>query len=340
MRIAIVTDAWFPQTSGVVTALSNISKGLEARGHEVKVIHPGLFKTVPCPTYPQIRLSCLPYRKLRRVMKDFKPEAIHIPVEGPLGLAGRNYCVKHDLPYTTSFMTKFPEYINIRSGIPISWSHKVLKWFHGKAERVTVSTPSLERELTALGYDNLVYWGRGVDTELFRPRDKSALDEHDVSRPVLLYMGRVAPEKNIEKFLALEHPGTKVVIGDGPSLDQYIKNNPEALFLGRKTGEDLARHVEAGDVFVFPSLTDTFGIVLIEAMACGLPVAAYPVMGPVDVVKHGETGWLDEDLEVAVAKALTMDPAACRSHALNYTWEKSVDQFEGMLEKVGEGAKY
>lgn len=328
MRIALLTDAWHPQTSGVVTTLTRMVQGLEARGHEILVVHPGLFSTVPCPTYPDIRLALLPRRRLTRILERFGPQAVHVPAEGPIGLAGRNWCARLRLPFTSAFMTRFPEYIRMRSGLPVGPIYKGLRWFHGPAARTMVSTPTLRRDLESRGFGPLVLWGRGVDTALFRPRGERLIPGDG---PILMYMGRVAVEKNIEAFLDLDRPGTKVVIGDGPALDRLRRTYPKVLFLGRKTGEDLARHLASADVFIFPSRTDTFGIVLIEAMACGLPVAAYPVPGPADVVRHEVTGWLDQDLGTAVDKALDMDPAACREHAMGFTWQRSIEQFEANL---------
>lgn len=323
-RVAILSDAWHPQVSGVVTALGKMVRGMRDQGREVMVAHPGLFPGVPCPTYPDIRLSVFPGRRLARMLDDFAPQAVHIPAEGPLGLAGRRWCRKRNLPFTTSFMTKFPEYINKRTGLPVGMLYRWYRWFHGAAARTTVSTPSLKQELEERGFSNLVYWGRGVDCDLFRPRSKDLLP---FARPVNLYVGRVAVEKNLEDFLSLDLPGSKVVIGDGPALKRLTRIYPRVKFLGRKTGEDLAEHVAAADVFVFPSLTDTFGIVLIEAMASGLPVAAYPVMGPIDVVEHGRTGWLDKDLARAVHKCLDLSPRDCREHALGYSWQRSLEQY-------------
>lgn len=331
MRIALCTDAWSPQTNGVVTTLGRMVEGLGARGHEVLVLHPGLFRTMPCPTYPEIRLSLLPGKRLGRMLDEFAPDAVVIPAEGTLGLAARNHCVKRGWPFTTAFMTKFHEYVRLRSGIPEAWTLRALRWFHNPASATMVSTPTLQKVLECHGFGPLRHWSRGVETDLFKPRDKAAID---APRPISLYMGRVAVEKNLEAFLDLHLPGTKVVIGDGPSLESLRRKYPEVRFLGRKTGLDLAIHLEAADVFVFPSRTDTFGIVLIEAMACGVPVAAYPVMGPRDVVVHGTTGWLDGDLGRAVRLALDMDPAACRAEALKYTWDNSVTQFLDNLSPI------
>lgn len=328
MRIAIATDAWNPYVCGVVTTLNRMVEGLKGRGHEVLVIEPGLFRTLPCPTYPDIPLSVLPGRKLARMLDEFGPRAVVAPTAGPLGLAARNLCVRRGLPFTTAFMTRFPEYVRMRSGLPEGAVYRLMRWFHAPAARTLVATPSLRRELEGRGFRNLAFWSRGVDTDLFKPRDKAILD---VPRPLAMYMGRVAVEKNIEAFLKLDLPGSKAVIGDGPSLERLRRSYPDVLFLGRKTGLDLAEHLAAADVFVFPSLTDTFGVVLIEAMACGLPVAAFPVTGPEDVVVQGRTGWLDRDLGRAVRRALDMDPERCRARAMEFTWERSLDQFEAGL---------
>lgn len=332
MKIAIATDAWEPYVCGVVTTLNKMISGLKSRGHEILVLHPGLFKNFPCPTYPDIPLSILPGRTIARTLDAFAPDSIMIPTEGPIGLATRNLCVRRGLPFTTAFMTRFPEYVKMRSGLPTAVVYRLMRWFHGQAARTLVATPSLKRELEGRNFGHLHFWGRGVDTELFRPRDKAALI---LPRPICMYMGRVAMEKNIGEFLNLSTPGTKVVIGDGPALDKLRQKYPEAVFLGRKTGLDLAVHLEAADVFVFPSLTDTFGVVLIEAMACGLPVAAHPVTGPLDVVIQDKTGWLDNDLGLAVKRALQLNPQDCRTHALHFTWERSLDQFEQNMVPIG-----
>lgn len=328
MRIALLTDAWKPQLSGASLTLQKTADLLISRGHLVTVIHPGLFRTVPCPSYPEIRLAVRPLPKLSAILDEVRPEAIHIPVEGPIGWAGRRYCLSRGRPFTTAFMTRFPEYIRDRYRLPTAWTEPLFRRFHRPAGRTMVSTPSLKQELLAKGYEDLVIWGRGVDHRLFRPREKSLLD---LPRPIAMSMGRVAVEKNLEDFLRLDLPGSKVVIGDGPALADLQRAFPEAIFLGRKTGEDLAAHLASADVFVFPSRTDTFGIVLVEAMACGLPVAAYPVVGPLDVVRHGRTGWLDWDLSTAIDRALTLDRSECRRYALGFSWQESVRQFEANL---------
>lgn len=324
MKIAIVTDAWFPQINGVVTTLSHTQQELEKLGHEVLTVTPNGFKTIPCPTYPEIRLSLAPGGKVAQMLRTFHPDAVHIATEGPLGLAARSWCVKTKLPFTTSFHTRFPEYVNLRFRIPLRFTYAFLRWFHSAAQYTMVATQPLANELAQKGMKNLVLWSRGVDTELFQPRSKSLITE---ARPVFAYLGRVAVEKNIEAFLKLDLPGTKYVMGDGPDLTEMKRRYPEVIFAGFKVGEDLARHLAAADVFVFPSRTDTFGLVIIEAMACGVPVAAYPVRGPLDIIEQGVTGYLDEDLKQAAMDALALDSQRCRDGAMKYTWAECTKQF-------------
>lgn len=329
-RIIIVTDAWQPQTNGVVRTLNTTRNMLVARGHHVHVIEPNQFRNLPCPTYPEIRLSWRPARAVASQMRSIKPNAVHIATEGPLGMAARSWCLNQGWPYTTSYHTQFPEYVRARFPIPLNWSYAWLRRFHGKATRTMVATPSMQSLLESRGFNNIARWSRGVDVQLFRPRESIL----DLPRPISVYVGRVAVEKNIEDFLKLKLPGTKVVIGDGPEREQLQAKYPEVVFLGYKYGEELAEHVASSDVMVFPSRTDTFGLVLIEAMASGVPVAAYPVTGPIDVVKQGLTGCLSEDLQSAALEALKMDRNACREHALNYTWERATSQFFGNLAPI------
>jgi glycosyltransferase involved in cell wall biosynthesis len=274
MRIAIISDAWSPQVNGVVTTLRTTADMLAARGHTVRVYSPDLFHSIPCPTYPQIRLAILPRRKLSRLLDDFQPHAVHVATEGPVGSAGRAWCRTRRLPFTTSYHTKFPEYIQMRTGMPTGPTYAMMRRFHAAAVRTMVATPTMKRDLEARGFQSLAYWSRGVRTDVFTPEDPIALD---LPRPIFTYMGRVAIEKNIEAFLRLDLPGSKLVIGDGPDREKLQAAHPAATFVGMRSGRDLARHIAAGDVFVFPSKTDTFGIAMIEAMACGLPVAAFPV---------------------------------------------------------------
>ncbi|MGA7800144.1 MAG: glycosyltransferase family 1 protein [Gammaproteobacteria bacterium] len=329
MRVAIVTDAWQPQVNGVVRTLSRTGEELQARGYQVCFVTPQAFRTVPCPTYPSIRLALWPGRRLADLMDRFAPTAVHIATEGPLGLAGRAYCRARGLAFTTSYHTRFPEYVRLRAPIPVNLSYRFLRWFHGGACRTLVATPSMRRQLVGHGFENVVIWSRGVDTELFRPRPKDYLQ---APRPIAMYVGRVAVEKNIEAFLALDLPGTRYVVGDGPDLEALRRRHPEVRFTGFQFGEELARHLAAADVFVFPSRTDTFGLVLLEAMACGVPVAAYPVTGPVDVVRQGVTGVLGEDLQQAALAALGLSARACRAYALAHTWRAATREFLGHLE--------
>lgn len=336
MRLALVTDAWLPQVNGVVRTLGHTIREVEAAGHEVTVISPADFRTVPCPTYPEIRLALFAGRAVRRQLDALQPDAVHVSTEGPLGLAARNWCVRHRLAFTTAYHTQFPEYVRARAPVPLSMGYAAVRWFHGRATRTLVTTPSMQRQLEARGLRNLHLWGRGVDTELFRPRGKDFLD---LPRPIWLYFGRVAVEKGIGDFLDLDLPGTKLVVGDGPACDELKRRHPKVVFAGYRHGEDLASHISASDVFVFPSRTDTFGLVLLEAMACGIPVAAYPVTGPIDVVRDGVTGVLNEDLRAAALAALHLDAAACRAHALEHSWEASTRQFLSALAFVNPAAK-
>ena len=324
MNLAIVTDAWLPQINGVVTTLLKTVEGVEAHGHRITVIHPGLFRTLPCPGYREIRLAVLPGRRLAKILDGGRPDAIHIATEGPLGLAARAYCLARRACFTTAFHTRFPEYVKVRVGVPAAATYRFLQWFHGPAHRLMVSTPSLAEELSRRGFCNVALWSRGVDSTLFRPLPKDHLAG---PRPIYLYAGRVAVEKNLEAFLALDLEGSKYVVGDGPALASLRARHRDVQFTGYKTGEELVRHLAAADVFVFPRRTDTFGLVLIEALACGVPVAAYPVQGPADVVVNGVNGYLDEDLGKAARRALSLDPAACRASAERFSWAGSIRQF-------------
>ncbi len=324
MRILIISDAWFPQVNGVVRTLSTIGKELRALGHDVSVIGPMRFKTIPCPTYPEIRLATDAWRRLPELIERYEPDAVHISTEGPLGIAARRYCRKSNLRFTTAYHTKFPEYVHARSRIPVAWTSAILRRFHGAADRVMVATQSIETELRNRGFRNIVRWSRGVDTDLFHPRDKAFLTD---PRPIALYVGRVAVEKNIGEFLRLPFDGTKYVVGDGPQLRLLRKRHPEVRFVGVKKGEELAQYYAASDVFVFPSRTDTFGLVLLEALASGVPVAAYPVAGPLDVINGAAVGCLNDELAIAVDSALDMAPTECRDYAMRFSWRNSAQQF-------------
>jgi glycosyltransferase involved in cell wall biosynthesis len=324
----IVTDAWFPQTNGVVRTLAQTSEWLRRFGHDVRMLTPQDFRSIACPTYPEIRLSLLPSRLVRQKISEFDPQALHIATEGPLGLSARSHCLKLGLRFTTSYHTQFPQYLRARFPIPVGFSYWVLNRFHGAAARCMVSTVSMRQELAARGFKNLAPWRRGVDTDLFKPAAKDFLN---LKRPLAAYVGRVAVEKNIEAFLRMPWEGSKIVIGDGPERARLEAQYPETVFTGFRFGADLAAHLAAADVMVFPSLTDTFGLVNLEAMACGVPVAAYPVSGPIDVIKDGVTGALDTDLGRAARRALTVDPKACRDEAVRCGWDASAREFEGNL---------
>lgn len=329
MRIAIATDAWQPQINGVVRTLGQTAMHLKELGHEVGLITPLDFTTYPCPTYPSIRLALFPKRGVRRTLQAFRPQAIHIATEGPIGHAARALCCNLSLPFTTSYHTQFPEYVRARFPVPINWSYAYLRRYHGRAARTMIATRSMQRMLQERGFKNLDIWARGVDSTLFRPGLKSYLSG---PRPISMYMGRVAVEKNIEAFLNLDLPGSKYVVGDGPDLEQLRARYRDVQFVGQKLGQELTAHIAAADVFVFPSLTDTFGLVLLEAMACGVPVAAFPVSGPIDVVQQGKTGVLDQDLHQAVLGALKLDPADCIAYARQHSWRNWTERFVSLLE--------
>jgi glycosyltransferase involved in cell wall biosynthesis len=338
MRIAIVSDAWRPQINGVVTTLGKTAEAAERLGHSVTVISAEGAKSFACPSYPEIRLALRPSRVVRERMRQFEPEAIHIATEGPLGLAARAYCARRAVPFTTSYHTQFPDYARARWGVPASIGYAFLRWFHRPAVRTLVGTQTVRANLQARGFDHLVSWSRGVDTALFRP-DAAAREQATQrwARPIMLYSGRVAVEKNLTAFLRLPVAGTKVIVGDGPAKCELQREFPDAVFLGYRFGAELASSMAAADVFVFPSRTDTFGIVMLEAMASGLPVAAFPVQGPLDVVRQGVTGVLDEDLQTAIRGALQLDPAQCRAFAQMQSWERCTRQFIGHLVPAADG---
>lgn len=333
MRIVIVTDAWSPQVNGVVRTLSAVRDRLEAMGHRVFVISPDLFATLPCPTYPEIRLAMSAPGTVGRMIAAIEPDAIHLATEGPLCLAARYWCLRRGLPFTTAYHTNFPDYVQSRTGLPARLFWPYFRWFHGPASAVLASTPSIRRALAEAGISQTHHWGRGVDLSQFSAEGAPHPAFAGLDGPILLYVGRVAVEKNIEAFLNLDHPGAKVVVGDGPAREALRARHPDALFLGLLSGEALASAYRGADVLVFPSLTDTFGLVMIEAMACGTPVAAFPVTGPVDVVTS-EVGCLDADLARAVDVALTRDRAACARHGGAFTWDRSAREFLGSLRRI------
>jgi len=332
VNILIVSDAWHPQVNGVVRTIGTVRQELEAMGQTVEVIGPDRFRTFAMPTYPEIRLAVGAKRRLWTMIEAMRPDCIHIATEGPLGFAARSYCLKHGKPFTTAYHTRFPEYLRDRAPIPLALSYAVVRRFHKPSSAVMVATQTIEDALTGRGFANIKRWTRGVDTTLFRPREKDFLA---LPRPVSLYVGRVAVEKNLEEFLKLDLPGSKLVVGDGPARAELQRKYPDVHWAGAKHGEELARHYAAADVFVFPSRTDTFGLVLLEAMASGLPVAAYPVPGPLDVVNGSGAGCLDEDLKRAVETALTIPAETCRDYALGYSWRRSAEQFLSNLRPFG-----
>lgn len=326
MRILIVTDAWEPQVNGVVRTLQATIAELRAGGHEVEIVSPNLFRSIPCPTYGEIRLAFAGRSAVGRRIRAFAPQAIHISTEGPLGLAARRWCLANDFPFTTAYHTRFPEYVAARLPVSAAFVWRFIRWFHRPARHVMVATPSLQRELLGQGLKQTMMWERGVDHALFRPDRTPHPAFADLQRPIQLYVGRVAIEKNIEAFLRTGQPGTKVIVGDGPALADLRARYPETAFLGKMNGEELASAYAGADVFVFPSRTDTFGLVVIEALSCGTPVAAYPVPGPGDIVTDG-TGALDEDLDAAITIALACDPADAAALGARYNWSACTAQF-------------
>lgn len=328
LRIVIVSDAAAPQVNGVVRTLGKLREQLTSMGHEVIPITPDLFRTVPMPSYKEIRLAVLPGRHMAAMIEAANPHAIHIATEGPLGLAARRFCIRRGLPFTTSFHTRFGEYLHARTGFPLSWSYAFLRWFHKRASTIMVATTSLQQELEARGFGKPSIWSRGVDTKLFRPRP-DLQDAHPLGlkRPVFLYVGRVAVEKNIDAFLEADLKGSKLIVGEGPRLEHLKRHYPDAHFAGALFGEALAEAYAAADCFVFPSRTDTFGLVLIEALAAGTPVAAYPVQGPADVIGNHPAGALDDNIEAAATRALTIPRETARDFALTFSWEACTLQF-------------
>jgi glycosyltransferase involved in cell wall biosynthesis len=337
MRILIATDAWHPQVNGVVRTLTSLARAAAALGAEIEFLTPEGFPSFALPTYPGLRLALPNRREIARRIEAAAPEAIHIATEGPIGWAARGYCLRHKLAFTTSYTTRFPEYVSVRTGIPAAVGYAVLRHFHSASATIMVATNSLRQELGQRGFKKLGFWTRGVDTDLFRPDAPAALD---LPRPIFLTVGRVAVEKNLDAFLSLDLPGSKVVIGDGPQRAELARRYPRAVFLGEKKGSDLASHIAAADVFVFPSLTDTFGVVQLEALACGVPVAAFPVTGPLDVIADRPIGAIDEDLRRACLRALERSRETCRSFALEHSWENSARQFVGNLSRLQASAHF
>ncbi|MBL8381155.1 MAG: glycosyltransferase family 1 protein [Burkholderiales bacterium] len=333
MRILIVTDAAPPQVNGVVITLTTLARELGVLGHDVHFITPASFRTVPCPTYPEIRLALLPGAGVGRVFDQLRPEAVHIATEGPLGIAARRQCMRLGLPFTTSYHTRFPEYVRARAPIPRALTYAWLRRFHQRAARVMVPTASIRDELAARGFANTTVWPRGVDLARFSP-DGAHADIGAGDGPVFAYVGRVAVEKNLRAFLDLDLPGRKVVVGDGPQLAQLRREYPQVRFTGAKDHADLAAWYRSADVFVFPSLTDTFGLVLLEALACGVPVAAFPVAGPLDVIGNSGAGALDGDLRAAALRALRIPRDKALSHARGFSWPAVARLFLGNLAPI------
>jgi len=334
MRVLIVTDAWWPQVNGVVRSLESMAEQAPSFGAQVSFLTPERFRSFPMPTYPEIRLSLTRSDGIGRMIAESDPDHVHIATEGPLGFFARFACQRQGRGFTTSYHTRFPEYLAARLPVPERWSYGALRWFHREAKALMVSTPSIERELRARGFTNIVRWTRGVDTTLFHPRRERVLDCYG---PIFLYVGRVAVEKNLPAFLSLDLPGTKVVVGDGPARPELERRFRQARFLGALTGENLARVYASADVFVFPSLTDTFGIVLLEALASGLPVAAFPVTGPVDVIGSSGCGVVDADLRNAALAALGISRTRCRAYGETFTWRESARQFFSNIEAAHAG---
>lgn len=327
MRIALVSDAWAPQVNGVVRTLTTTVGRIRAIGHAVETLTPDQFASIPCPTYPEIRLALRCGAAMARRLDGFDPDAVHIATEGPLGWAARRWCLANGQPFTTSFHTRFPDYLAMRTKLPADWFWSPLRRFHAAAATVFAATGTLEAELQGRGLPRTHRWSRGVDLTLFTPEGAPLADLADLPRPILLHVGRVAIEKNIEAFLDLDTPGTKVVVGDGPALALLRQRYPHIHFLGALHGERLAAAYRTADALAFPSRTDTFGLVMIEALACGTPVAAYPVPGPLDVIGEHGGGVLHEDLARAVRDALTLDPAACAAIGRGYDWSVCTGQF-------------
>jgi len=335
MRIVIISDAWYPQINGVVRTLTETIRYLQVFGHDVELIAPQSFKTIPCPTYNEIPLAVFPGRRLAKMLTAFVPQAIHIATEGPLGLAARRWCLKHDKAFTTAYHTQFPEYIHARSRIPLVLSYRCMRWFHQPSKNIMVPTLTVRKRLVAQGFERAVLWSRGVDLTVFYPGERNALQRYcrddELDKPKFVYIGRVAVEKNIKAFLALDLPGSKWVIGDGPARKSLQAAYPDAHFLGAFAQHKLPPFYRAADVFVFPSLTDTFGLVLLEAMACGTPVAAFAVTGPIDVITDERAGVLGDDLKSACLRALALDRDTVANFAAHKSWKAASRQFESYL---------
>jgi glycosyltransferase involved in cell wall biosynthesis len=332
MRVLIATDAWYPQVNGVVHTLTSVGQALERMGVEVSFLTPEGIPSIPLPTYPDIRLALPSARAIARRIDEVAPDVIHIATEGPIGHLVRRHCLKRRRSFTTSFHTRFADYAAARLPIPRSLSWTWLRWFHNAGRATMASTDSLSNELIGRGFRKLMRWPRGVDTNLFQPRPGSDLG---LPRPVFLTVGRVAVEKNIEAFLTLDLPGSKVVVGDGPARQELARRYPSAVFLGTRKGQELAAIYASADVFVFPSRTDTYGLVLLEALASGLPIAGFPVDSNRDVIAGAPVAMLNEDLRAACLQSLHLSRIACRSYAKTMTWDESARCFLGNLKSSG-----
>lgn len=330
--LLIVSDAWGDQVNGVVTTLKRTRQCLTEQGYQVEVIGPDRFRSMPMPGYAEIELSMMPYRRLSELMDQYAPKAIHISTEGPLGWAARRYCLRNGLAFSTSFHTRFPDYLRARLPIPTAWSWAVLRRFHRPSRAVMTATQGLEDELRSRGFTGMHRWSRGVDLEDFSAR----IEPIERDKPMLMYMGRVAVEKNIEAFLELSkiRDAEFVVVGDGPARADLQRRYPQVDWRGYQSGQTLRDSLAEADVFVFPSRTDTFGLVMIEAMACGTPVAAYPEQGPLEIVQPGQSGGLSADLNAAVDQALTCERSAVRARAEMFSWEHATQQFWGGIHPV------
>lgn len=326
MRIAIITDAWEPQVNGVVRTLKATRCELERMGHQVSIFSPDRFHSFPCPTYPEIRLALTHADAMGRLIEAEHADAIHIATEGPLGLAARRWCLRKGHAFTSAYHTQFPDYLQSRSGIPAEWTWRLVRWFHAPSSAVLCSTPTIRRTLNSNGITQVRHWGRGVELDCFRPDQAPFAAFENLPRPIQLYAGRVAIEKNIERFLETRHPGTRVVVGDGPARASLERRFPDAVFTGALFGARLAAAYADADVLVFPSRTDTFGLVMIEALACGTPIAAYRVPGPIDLL-NDEVGCMAEDLDVAIAGALQKRREKCAAYGASFSWETSARQF-------------
>lgn len=333
MRILIVTDAWAPQVNGVVRTLESTIAELRTIGHAVEIVSPDGFASIPCPTYPEIRLSIATQRMVGRRIAAANPEAVHIATEGPLGLLARVWCRRHDIAFTTAYHTQFPQYLAHRTSLPTRAFWPYIRWFHRPARHILVSTPTVAQQLAAQGLTNSRIWSRGVDLDCFRPDAAAFPAFGKIQKPLLLYVGRVAVEKNLESFLECSHPGSKIVVGDGPALHSLKKKHPAAAFIGPLQGEALASAYASADVLVFPSRTDTFGLVMIEALSCGTPVAAFPVPGPADVLTQ-TVGCMHRDLDIAIAGALKRNRNACAAYGQRFSWQESTKEFLAALVPV------